>query len=226
MKKKNDSHSRIPLAELIQEGCDTHYLCEKDKADLVRHGIDWNLVEKLPLLTEQCSKAETAWQVCKGNKRVLVGELQDMARDAKKLRSKLARVLRSTKQYADSGHTLPAYSRRNSYPDIIQDLYELYIIASRFCKSSDTATIDSTIMESALKMHENLNRKYIKRAIYTNTLIDCVQQRNLTAQQLKSVLIDIHNAGKNVYIDNPEKASRYCIRYHLMYRTKNKHKHK
>jgi hypothetical protein len=41
MKKKNDTHSRIPLAELIQEGCDTQYICEKDKLELIHSGFEY-----------------------------------------------------------------------------------------------------------------------------------------------------------------------------------------
>ncbi|HEX2958031.1 MAG TPA: hypothetical protein VHO70_14450, partial [Chitinispirillaceae bacterium] len=214
MKKKSDTHSRIPLADLIQEGCDTHYLCEKDKADLVRHGIDWNLVEKLPLLTELCSKAETDWQVCKSNKKIIVGELQDMARDARKLRSKLARVLRCKHQFSGSSRKIPSMSRNNKYEDIIQDLYELYYIANHLCENDPEIITETDLMQQALAMHKSLSDTFTKRACYTSRLIDCAEMRNQTAMELKNVLVEIHCAGKIAFIDNVTKASRYCMHYH------------
>jgi hypothetical protein len=226
MKKKNDTHSRIPLAELIQEGCDTHYLCEKDRADLVRYGIDWSLVEKLPLLTEQCSKAETAWQVCKSNKKVLVGELQDMAKDAKKLRSRLARVVRGNQQLSGSERQIPSMSRNNKYEDIIQDLYELYYIADKVNEKTKKATIDTDLMQQVLTMHENLNSTFTRRACYTSMLIDFAEKRDQTAIELKNTLTEIHCFGKTAFIDDTAKASRYCIRYHQAQYSKKKQNRK
>jgi hypothetical protein len=224
MKKKSDTHSRIPLAELIQEGCDTQYICEKDKAELVSSGFDWELVDSLPLLTERCIRADVAWQVCKGNKKVIVGELQDMAKEAKELRSKAADMIRTSSSFVASECKLPAYSRKNSYEDIIQDLYELYVLAGRFCINDTTPENDTNIREMIHTMHYTLNEKYVKKVTYKDILINRATERDVIAALLKSTLIKIHIAGRNAFKDDQAKASRYCIRYHQAYRIKNKRK--
>jgi hypothetical protein len=226
MKKKNDTHSRIPLAELIQEGCDTQYICEKDKAELVSSDFDWELVDSLPLLTERCIRADTKWQVCKGDKKVITGELQDMAKVAKKLRSKFAGIIRASRTFVESGRSLPSMSRNNKYEDIIQDLYELYYIAGRICEKNIKAISDTKCMEQVLTMHSRLNAKFVKKACYKNILIERAQERDLAAKELKNTLVAIHVAAKNALEKDPVKASRYCLRYYKIHRMKNKLKRK
>jgi hypothetical protein len=211
---------------LIQEGCDTQYICEKDKAELVRSGFDWKLVDSLPLLTERCIRADTKWQVCKGNKKVIVSELQEMAKEAKKLRSKFAGMIRTSKVFVESGRLLPSMSRNNKYEDIIQDLYELYYIAGRMCEKKCKAIADTNCMEQVLKMHYSLNEKFVKRICYKNMLIERAQERDQAAKELKNTLVEIHAAAKNALEKDPVKASRYCLRYHQSHYSKRKNKRK
>jgi hypothetical protein len=226
MKLKKETHSRIPLAELVQEGYDTQYKCEKDRTELLRAGIDWAFVETLSSLSDRCSRADVLWQVCKSNKKVIVGELQDMAKVAKNIRSKFADVIRASKPFVDSGRKLPSMSRNNKYEDIIQDLYDLYYIADRLCNNDSNAIADKNLMEQVLTMHHTLDAKYVERASYKDRIIDRAQQRDKAAEELKNRLVEIHSVGRNAFNDDPVKASRYCIRYYQMHRIKNRGKRK
>jgi hypothetical protein len=94
------------------------------------------------------------------------------------------------------------------------------------CEKDTKAITDTNSMEQVLKMHHKLNKKFIKRACYKDTLIECAQKRDLAAKELKNILVEIHAAAKNALEKDPVKASRYCLRYHQSHYRKRKNKRK
>lgn len=213
-KKKVNDHSRIPLAELIQEGCDKHYMCTKDKQELLRWGIDWQLVEKLPELTSACSNEETEWQILSKEKKGVTAELKEMLSQGRKVRTCLAQIIRKIKLFKESGHKLPAYRDRRRQADIIEDLYDLFVLCNKLLGTDPDCIPDSVLVGQALSLHNSIREQNMIQLSYRADIAECLQRRNTLAKELKKIIDYINDTGQNAFIDNPAKAVRYTFFYY------------
>lgn len=207
-------HSRIPISHLIQEGCDKQYMCNKDKPELVRWGLDWNLVEELTELLRVCSKEETEWQILNKEKQIATATLNENAALGRKVRSTLAGLIRKTKLFKSSGHKLPAYRNRRGLAAIIEDLYDLHILGKQMLKADTACFPDSSYIDKALAMHNLIRTINNSITEYKSDLAACLQRRNNAAKTLKKAIDTINEAGQKAFIESPERGARYSLFYY------------
>jgi hypothetical protein len=186
----------------------------KDKEKLIRAGLDWNIVESLPELTETCNRAEINWQLRKLDKKAVVNELQEMIKTGKAVRAKLAGILRKTPFFIQSGFKLPRYSENNTYVDIIEDLYELVHIVNRCQEADPNCIVDATIVKQALDLHNTLTIKRVTAKLFKEDNYVFIRALNCAALELKKALSIIYGAGYIAFIDNPARAALYTFSYY------------
>lgn len=220
--RRKDDHSRIPMANLIQESFDKHYCCCKDKDILVAGGIDWDSVESLQTLATACSKAETAWQICRDNGKLMVAEVKTIYKESIQTRGRLARLIRNSEVLNRSGRKLSSYYKKRKIAEVIQDLHELVFIAGKIDKENP-GSIPQKFIDEGKKRFESLRKKSIESELFKDEIKILTFDRKKTAAELKNVLVEVMKRCRDILIDDPERACRYTFSY---YRTLNKKRSK
>lgn len=122
----------IPVPFLVSESRTLARWCRPDREKLTKAGLDWALVEKLPLLADKCEELYVKYTVEKGDISECRRRMARRFKAASRVRSLTARKIRHALSVAGSENKLPSYHRREKPPEIIQDLFDLSYLCVRF----------------------------------------------------------------------------------------------
>jgi hypothetical protein len=224
-RKTKNSYSRIPIADLTQEAFDKHYCCCKDKVFLTAGGLDWNLVESLPQLATECSKAYTTWQLCKDDIKIAAVELKKLYKQSVKTRARLSKLIRNSELLKKTGRKLPQYCNNRKIADVIQDLHELVYIADGI-REHEPGFISKELVNEGKERFESLRKKSIESALLKDDQKKLSHKKNMAAQVLKNKLGSVMVKCRDIFINDPDRASRYTFAYHSNYNRKRLKKNK
>jgi hypothetical protein len=213
-------HSRIPIANLVQEAYDKHYSCCTDKELLIAGGLDWNLVESLPALATECSKAHVIWQLCKDDVKLATVEQKKLYKQSIKTRGRLSKLIRNSDFLKKSGRKLPQYCKKRKIAECIQDLYELVYIAENI-RTQEPGYISQEIVNEGKELFESLRKVSIRNVLLKDDQKKLNRKRNLAAMKLKDALGKLIRCCRDVFINDPDHAKRYSWTY---YRSLNKNR--
>lgn len=216
--KKND-HSRIPIADLVQEAFDKNYGCCVDKELLIAGGIDWNIVESLPSLAEECSKAHTAWQLSKDDIKLATIELKKIYKQSVKTRGRLSKLIRNSELLKKTGRKLQRYYANRKIADVIQDLHELVYIAENL-REHEPGYISLNLVNVGKERFESLRKKSIQSEMLKDERKRLSYKRNAAALKLKNTLGKVIGACRDIFVDDPGRAAKYSFTYHANYNGK------
>jgi hypothetical protein len=222
MNKAKSDHSRIPLPDLIQEGSNKQYVCNKDRTVLLCHGLDDRVFITLEQYTRACIDAETAWQIGLREKKIATAKCSEAMVEGKKYRAKLAKQVRKNPLVKMSGHTIPEYGDRRTHADIIEDLYELHTLGCKLLEVDPQSIPNSSTVQKALELHKKLRALRVQLAVLKSRKALCCTARTKAARTLKNLIDTIHLAGQNAFADEPEKAARYKYGFYQEQNSKRK----
>jgi hypothetical protein len=209
-KKKSPS---IPVARLIQEANDLYLFCKNDRKELIGEGIDWDEVEKLPELLNECSDAEVEYQVYRKNAGSEIVKLKKLVLRCRKLRTTIAEKLRSAVSRAGNFMTVPSYRKSWSRAELVQDLNDLAVIGKDIKHMFNHTGFDLTLLDLAADLSVELSEKIIDVIISKPSKSRQKTFRDKTMQELLSLIVQIRKTGKSAFFDNPLRRKAYACEY-------------
>lgn len=139
-------YPNIPVDAALQEAEDLNVWCQQDKDMLVKGGLDWSLVEDLPLRISSCRYVQSEW-----NKEYLSvenaqREWAEKSPAAFKLRDELVHHFKHAfYNRADLAARVKKIAEGNSNADMIQDLSDLAVLGK-----ANEELFTNTLMELSM----------------------------------------------------------------------------
>ncbi|MDG5815342.1 hypothetical protein QA601_09645 [Chitinispirillales bacterium ANBcel5] len=153
---------KMPLAVLLQQACDMHKICYSDLEAVKKVGLDMSLVDAIPQLVLDLSKAHSDWINVKKDSVQEGKELKKYIAEMCKFRTDLSRSLRFAAKKAGVKLVVPYYKTRSGY-EVSQHLNDLAVMGRRKRWMLEKINFDMSILEEAVHHSFNLTEKIIFR---------------------------------------------------------------
>ncbi|HEX2956061.1 MAG TPA: hypothetical protein VHO70_04495, partial [Chitinispirillaceae bacterium] len=184
----------IPQPILVGETMLLHRWCVIDREILVRHGLDWKMIESLPELCSTCDSLYIKFTIAKQEKVQMRKKLVQSFKSASRVRALAVKNIRYAISAVESDRKLPCYSKRKSHPAIIADLKEIASLCVHFESALSKTGFRQQQAGAIMKCAHLKEQEYLK-----------YQKLKLDYRELKTNYL---HAYKNVY--NASKKIRNC----------------
>lgn len=206
--------TKIPVFELVQEAVDLKTIIRHDKEILVKRGLDWKLVEDLDDKADKLSRPEARWVCTKADGKSLTINLKALAGECKTVRSQISISLRRLSALYDLGFRVPAYSQKNRYADIVQDLYDMWYVCNNKRELLTNLGFDMSVPDKAFELHLKLSKAIAFTVNERPHLSPDRDERNSLRDELFSIVSTIMDFAKMVFTGDPQKYQKYVFSYY------------
>lgn len=215
----------MPVSVALQEAENLYEWCRADREDLIQAGLDWNLVEELPVRAGALRRTQSLWSSERMDQQECRAEWNKLAPAAGKLRDELMHhlyfVLRDNPgenarvRRIDAGRT---------HADMIQDLADLAELGKKHKKKLQSIGIDTGLIDEARSQSFRLAGLPAKVKGSGMESAPNLKARNTAYYHLKEAVDEIRRVGRYVYWKNPDRLKGYSSQYirkkNKTYRTK------
>ncbi|MDG5815140.1 hypothetical protein QA601_08625 [Chitinispirillales bacterium ANBcel5] len=153
---------KMPLAELLQQACDMHKICYSDLEAVKKVGLDMSLVDAIPQLVLDLSKAHSDWVKVKIYSVYEGKELKKYIAEMCKFRTDLSRSIRFAVKKAGSQLKVPYYKTRSGL-EVSQHLNDLAVMGRNRKWMLEKINFDMSTLEEAVHHSFNLSEKIFSR---------------------------------------------------------------
>ncbi len=203
----------IPMEHYLQEANDLFHIAAEDKEYLVGRGMNWTLIDQLPIRVGAARYAESTWRKSRYTKdeaRVLWGE---NAPEAFKLRNLLLEEFRfAFRKHDQLNHTLSAISDGRSNADMIQDLADIAALGQDNIDLLTLTNFDMTLLDKAQESAEVLSPLLGATTADTYSSNEVKVLRDAAYTHLKEIIDEIRDYGQFVF-RKAERKKAYASNY-------------
>ena len=201
----------MPVAVFIQEAEYLRHWCKDDQETLIRVGLDWELVNSLPIRSRACSQAQALWMKDNKSRPKAMQDWKEQSPAAFALRDQLIHSFRfAFRRHENLLNSVNEIAKGNTNSDLVQDLSDLSILGKANLdlltaisfdpELLDTAAILAGRMTSLLAAMNNEHKKGRESVII----------RNKAYTYLKQAVDEIRVCGKFAFRHNPERQKGYA----------------
>ncbi len=204
----------VPVGIFVQEAMDLYKWCSGDKEALAHAGLDWCVVEEIPLRANVLAGLQAEWI-----------EKRDMPSDIRKeWRVALPKVLNLRKElihnFRHAFHKMPReltrlnnITKEASNAGIIMSLFTLSILGNKHSALLESIHMDMGMLERAKKDSEALAKLLAKinNSRYTRT--EQQKMRNKAFWRLKEAVDEVRRIGQFVLWKDKDKLKGYVSLY-------------
>lgn len=206
--------SKIPISEAIQEVEDLVEWCEEDKEALVHAGLDWAIVEDLPVRAGACRYAQSVWIRDSQNKEEAQKEWKIRSQEAFDLRDELLH------HYTFAFRNDPYLVRKvksiregHSRTDMLQDLSDLAVLGKENLDLLKAVGMDQKLLTTAADTADELS---VLLATANGETSDdgCSKEiRDKAYSYMKLAIDEICTTGQYVFWRDEERKKGYVSKY-------------
>ncbi|MDG5817178.1 hypothetical protein QA601_18940 [Chitinispirillales bacterium ANBcel5] len=153
---------KMPVAVLVQQACNMHKHCYTDLEAVKKAGLDMSLVDAIPQLVLDLSKAQSDWRQVKTDSVYRGKELKKYIAELCKFRTDLARSIRFAAKKAGSHLKVPYYKTRSG-DKLSQHLNDLAVMGRNRKWMLKKINFDMSVLEEAVEHSFNLTEQIIFR---------------------------------------------------------------
>ena len=200
----------IPVGIYIQEAENLYNWCQDDKEELTAKGLDWKVVEYLPVRCGALSEAELKWHQAQFLRRKSEKIWVQASPKGYDLRHLLAHHFR----YAfrdDSSLILRVneISKRITRKGMIKGLRDLSVLGKANRDLLTKIGFDLTLLDLATTKADELDAKYAAASCDSEDYLEVKKIRNQAFTHLKEAVDLIYDYGKYVFWRNPYRLKGY-----------------
>ncbi len=200
----------VPVYAFISEADLLHKWVQKDKDQLIAAGLDWALVEHLPVRSRALTEAEARWSVNRKTVHPWQEEWQTLAPRGIELRKTLLHCFRfAFRNQKGPMEILKHVTKGRGYADLIQDLNQLVFLAKEREAPLTAINFDFSLLEQAEETAQRMTKLYAevtgKRKEQNETLLI----RNQVYTLLKQAVDEIRHVGRFVFHQNKHRLAGY-----------------
>jgi len=200
----------IPVGITIQEASDLYHCCMKDKDQLINGGLDWSLVEDLPVRAGALQQSQSQWQSVYRNYEQCQEEWKIAAPLAYKLKDELIHFLRhAVRDIPIEMAKVRRIAEGNSHADMIQVLSDLAELGKKHLPELEALKLDVQKLDEARDKARYLSKLLAAvRGTYSETS-PLIELRNKAYLHLKEAVDEIRTIGQFVFWKNSKKQKLY-----------------
>jgi hypothetical protein len=204
----------VPVDKEVQEAENTLTWCQPDKARLIAGGLDWTLVEDLPVRAAALRHAESLWFATR-----FTNEEAEQLWNVKSpggfdLRNEiLHHALRGYRKHPDLLARVQKVAEGSGNDDMIQDLSDLAVLCKANPEPLKTINFDMTTIDLAIDFSSSLGALLAAATTDRQAQDKARVIRDKAYAHLKEALDEIREAGQYVFYREPERLKGYASEY-------------
>jgi len=211
----------IPVNVYIQEAENVYHWCQDDKDALVATGLDWKIVEDIPVRSGALAEAESIWVMERFGQEEAQTKWKQDAPPAYNLRNLILHHFRYAYRKDDAllGR-VNAIADGSGHADMIQDLNDLSVLGKANPEPLTKINFDMNLLEQAAKISSDLTDLW---AMATGDRMEYSEKKKIRDQaytHLKEAVDELRECGQYVFWHNDARIKMYRSLY--MQRVKNK----
>ncbi|WP_319503486.1 hypothetical protein [uncultured Draconibacterium sp.] len=207
------SRPNQPVATFLQEAENLYVWCD-DVPELVKAGVDEELVLKLPENIKACRDAQTLWE----KKLKTPGDAQVQWKlqlpEALKLKAGLLQSMRfAFRNNPDLAGRIKHIAKGNSYANLIQDLNDLSVLGQKNSLLLTAIGFDLALLDTATAKSEELAELWAQSKSEKNHLNEAAIARNKAFWTLHRQVSEIRSAGQYIFRHRKDRYVGYVSQY-------------
>lgn len=223
--EKGLKQPNIPVDKALQESEDLYVWCQADKEILIKAGLDWSLVDDLPIRTGACRYIQSNWQNEYRNIEAAQKEWKEQSPAAYELRNELLHhfYYAFQKQPALYAQT-KKISEGGSHTDMIQDLSDLSILGKANVSYLKNTLLDIGLLDKAAETAGYISELLAKsnKQKMENRTLKIV--RDKAYAHMKEAVDEIRRCGQYVFWKNEQRKKGYISKYNKTVKKNSKNK--
>jgi hypothetical protein len=215
MNKDQVKEPDMPVSVALQEAEDLKEWCLTDKDALTKAGLNWQLVDDLPVRIGACRYIQSQWQKDYLTKEEAQKEWKLQSPAAYALRDELVHhFLHAFHNYPDLLSKAQKISEGSGHADMIQDLSDLSILGIANPGPLKEINLDMTMLDKAAVLSEEMASLLAKangQKLGDNNL---KITRDKAYMHMKQAVDEIRRHGKYAFWRTPEREKGYVSKYY------------
>lgn len=216
---ENVKQPNMPLGEAIQEAENLVPWCQDDKDALIKAGLDWALVEDLPLRAGACRHAQSIWTRESQTREDAQKEWQQKSPAAFDLRDELLHhftfAFRNETELVRQVQTIREGS---SNADMLQDLSDLSVLGKENEKLLTAVGVDPKLLNKAAQMADELAVVLANANGESGDDGQVKVQRDRAYTFMKQAVDEIRQTGQYVFWRDEDRKKGYVSAYKKRFR--------
>ncbi len=204
----------IPLDVYLQEAENLYHWCQDDKAGLTNAGLDWTLVDDLPIRAGACREAQSLWFKERFTKADAEKAWKELSPAAYDLRDDILHAMRFA--YRKDDNLLKRVSEiteGSGHADMIQDLNDVAILGKENSEPLTAISFDLTLLDSAANTANEMGELYARATTDRADSSDDLLIRDQAYAHVKEAVDEIRECGQYVFWKNEARLKGYSSAY-------------
>lgn len=204
----------LPVHAFIQEAENLFHWCQKDKDALQGAGLDWQLVDALPLRARVLRDAESLWFGERYSREQAEQEWNQTSPAAYELRDRLLRAMRyAYRNDATLLKRVAEIAAGTGHADMIQDLNDIAYLGRNNPAPLEAIKLDLAELEQAITVALNMGALLarVNGDRMENSASKNLRDRAFT--WLKLAVEEVRACGQYVFYNNAERRTGYGSQY-------------
>ena len=201
----------MPVAVFIQEAEYLGHWCKDDQEMLIRVGLDWELVNSLPIRSLACSQAQALWMKDSKSRPKSMQDWKEKSPEAFTLRDHMIHSFRfAFRRHENLLKTVNEIAEGNSNSDLVQDLNDLSLLGKANLDLLTGIGFESELLDTAALLAENMTNLLAAMNSEHKKGRESVIIRNKAYTYLKQAVDEIRICGKFAFRHNPDRQKGYA----------------
>jgi hypothetical protein len=204
----------MPVDVFLQEVENTYQWVQDDKDKLVAAGLDWTMVDDLPLRAGALREAQSLWYKVRFAREEAQKEWNEKSPDAYDLRDTLLHTFRyAFRNQADLSSRINAIADGSGHADMIQDLNDLSLLGKDHTELLTAVGFDLTLLDTAASLSEELSSLYSEVSTGKNEENTERVIRDKAYIYVKQALDEVRACGQYVFWRDDARLKGYASQY-------------
>lgn len=202
---------KIAIGTVLERAGILYSVCRQDKEELLLSGIQWEMVEKLPVLLDKCASAQSALTVKREEFERINSELKAYILECRNYRSRFAEEIRLMLKLEKINYTLSGF-RTNRYntSGLIQDLNDLAVLYRKCAPLMNVSSYKRELDDEAVLRSMTLADRYSGyRVGYKSADRELQEVRDMFLSELYEIIQMVCRFGKVAFHDDPHRIKNY-----------------
>lgn len=217
----------IPVKVYLQEAENILNWCQQDKEILTQNGLDWSLVEDMPVRIDALREAQARWSISNSEDVGAEKEWDEKSPAARKFKRDLTRSLKFIfRRNRSAVAKINRLSTGTSHAAMIQSLRDLSVFGRENIEFLKEMKFDITLLDTS----EEMSREMASLLGAVNTArsfsSDAFRLRNQAYTRLHETVKELKDHAEFVFADDPGRYRGYTSDYLRRSNTKRKNSKK
>lgn len=207
-----------PIAIELQDAENLFQWCQSDKDELTGTGLDWSIVESLPLKTAACRYAEKVWQEYLKSKKERGQYWQKRKKEGFDLRTYMVHAFAYAYRNPSSYNFKASYFRKSkTIAGMVQNLNDLAVVGRYHPEPLEKINFDMSLLEVAAEWSSELLKLYAQIISERSSKNELKKQRNRAFYHMMEAVKAIREHGQFAFWRNPERRKGYISSYRKLH---------